>query len=189
MGRKISLVFALIIPYLLYALTMPVGATGSYLKDTRYAYEAFDPFYCEKGTDIKKFVGKYRGTTLPYAGSNMWEGKENVRILEKETKDGLYEGNSQSGLSRMLAYPIKVGQTWKPYSFNKYITFTITSTNKTIKTPAGTFKNVVEVKSSMFNNEYNLYYYSSGVGLISQVIVHKDNTKEKWYELRKILKK
>jgi hypothetical protein len=61
----------------------------------------------------------------------------------------------------ILKYPVHVGQTWKPNPKNH--TFRITFITETVKTPAGTFKNVIEVKSSGWDS---VSYYAKNFGLI-----------------------
>lgn len=61
-----------------------------------------------------------------------------------------------------IKYPIKVGQSWTVGYEGDTTKLKITSTNKTVKTPAGTFKKVVEVT----DNEGYKDYYAPKVGLI-----------------------
>lgn len=83
----------------------------------------------------------------------------------KEDKTGLIIGNPdyEKFSFKHLVYPVKIGTTWSYTNYEgKKITSKITSVTKTIKTRAGTFKNVVEVKDS--DGTYR--YYAKNVGLI-----------------------
>ncbi len=60
----------------------------------------------------------------------------------------------------LLPYPMKTGKKWNnPEEYG--ITRTITSVTKTIKTPAGTFRKVIAVKSGAYT-----FYYAPNVGYI-----------------------
>ena len=59
--------------------------------------------------------------------------------MEKENKYGLFYAEL-----KVLAYPVESRKEWTADSF----TFTIESVDQTITLPAGTFKNVVEVKTT-----------------------------------------
>ncbi|MED4399758.1 hypothetical protein [Metabacillus fastidiosus] len=77
---------------------------------------------------------------------------------EHETKDGLYVNDE-----KILAYPVKKGKTWKS---SGNFTYEIRAVNWTLKTPAGTFKNVVEVRQTVKNFGYYTSFYAPGVGSI-----------------------
>jgi hypothetical protein len=117
-----------------------------------------------EGSSIQEFShvkdGKYIWkVTYSYGGDD-----QNFTKYYKEDKSGLITGYLQYDYSFMnLAYPVKVGTTWT-YTDNagKKITCKITSVTKTIKTSAGTFNHVVEVKDS--KGTYS--YYAKNVGLI-----------------------
>ena len=63
-----------------------------------------------------------------------------------------------------LKYPVVVGQSWSAGYDDEY-QYKITSTTKTVTTPAGTFYNVVEVKG----NTGWVTYFAPNVGRIKSV--------------------
>ncbi|KXG09076.1 hypothetical protein AT864_02760 [Anoxybacillus sp. P3H1B] len=90
----------------------------------------------------------------------------------QENQQGLVIDEGKYSLR--LVYPLKIGKQWSYVNFaGKKITCTITSLNKTVKTKAGTFKNVVEVKES--DGRYR--YYAKNLGLIKSEnpsLIHGD---------------
>ncbi len=143
----------------------------SYLKDTSKNY-IIKEYSGKKQKDIKyiqRFVGESKGY-------NTWFGTET--LLEKENKYGLFYAEL-----KVLAYPVKVGKSWSVDTF----TFTIESVDKTITVPAGTFKNVVEVKTTTKDlDEYNLTYYAKGVGQILRESVDSKSKKTIRYEVQEL---
>ncbi|MFS0634875.1 SH3 domain-containing protein [Mesobacillus foraminis] len=121
----------------------------------------------------EKRVYKYQSSSTfgtPYQW-NKWivEAEEPAVFYERESTGELqtasenHEGKLGSP-TILLKYPIYLGQTWKPNPKNH--SFTVTSTAKTVKTPAGTFKNVIEVKSTGLDS---IYYYAKNIGLIKSI--------------------
>lgn len=143
----------------------------SYLKDTQKDY-IIKEYSNKKGKEIKyiqRFVGQSKGY-------NTWFGTDT--LLEKENKYGLFYADL-----KVLAYPVKEGEQW---SIDPY-TFTIESVDETITTPAGTFKNVVEVKTTEKGEEgYNSTYYAKGVGQILRESVDSNSKKTIRYEILKL---
>lgn len=94
------------------------------------------------------------------SGWNIWKNRlDNKDVYsERETKKGIEEKNG-SLVATVITYPLYVGKT-EDFINDKT---KITSLTKTIKTPAGTFKNVVELKA--LRSGYT-YYLAPGVGLI-----------------------
>ena len=77
-------------------------------------------------------------------------------FYERESKSELLiSSNPKDSPTTQLKYPLYVGQTWKPNPKNQ--SFKITALNKTVKTPAGTFKTL-----SKWNN-----------GLLLSIILQK----------------
>jgi hypothetical protein len=77
----------------------------------------------------------------------------------KETSAGLFASDEgPSAFYEVLPYPIKLGKKWKGSDGS---TIAIVGENKTVKTPAGTFKNVVVVQSGSEKS-----YYAAGYGCI-----------------------
>ena len=151
--------------------TSEVAKEESYLKDTEKIY-AVREYNVKKGRMIEyeqNFIGDSKGF-------NTWYGADT--FLEKENQKGLFYGRD-----KVLAYPVEVGKTWEIESF----TFTIESINKTIEVPAGTFTNVVEVKTTEKGaKEYSTTYFAKGVGQILRESVDSNSKKTIRFELLEI---
>ncbi|RFU60986.1 hypothetical protein [Peribacillus glennii] len=165
----------------------------SYLRDKSKIYVED---WSGQGTIFtKKYTGKF--TKYDYKDFYQWTDvkQRDWYSLEKETKDGLYHGGSYAYefKKKVLAYPIKKNKKWKNKHINAdtslsgYDTFTIISTNRTIKVKAGTFKNVIQVRESE-EVPYVTSYYAKGVGLILKEYNETKSKKRKVYELIKIKK-
>jgi uncharacterized protein YraI len=111
-----------------------------------------------------KFDGKtqkisYKGE---YDGWDDWISHSDGSIFGvKEDSKGLYTGFPESEYYTDIFYPLKVCKEWLEWD----VKYKITSINGTLKTPAGTFKNVVTVKSS----EGYTSYYAPNVGFIKGI--------------------
>ena len=151
--------------------TSLVAKEMSYLKDTEKLYVVKE-FNFKKDRIIEyeqNFIGDSKGF-------NTWYGAET--FLEKENQKGLFYGRD-----KVLAYPVEVGKTWNIESF----TFTIESVNKTIEIPAGTFTNVVEVKTTEKGVEgYSTTYFAKGVGQILRESVDSNAKKTIRFEIQEI---
>ena len=151
--------------------TSLVAKEMSYLKDTEKLYVVKE-FNFKKDRIIEyeqNFIGDSKGF-------NTWYGAET--FLEKENQKGLFYGRD-----KVLAYPVEVGKTWNIESF----TFTIESVNKTIEIPAGTFTNVVEVKTTEKGVEgYSTTYFAKGVGQILRESVDSNAKKTLRFEIQEI---
>lgn len=173
---KIFMMFILVLSFF-SVNSSTEAAKVSYLRDTNKIYVYKD--YLNNVTYSIKYIGI--GKEKDWQGFRLWEMdgdyKGEIGAVEKETTSGLYDGEY-----KILAYPIKSGKKWKDNFGHSY---EIISTNKTIKTPAGTFKNVIAVK-----DEYEISYYAKGVGLIRLDNGEKMKKKYKnYYELVKLKKK
>jgi len=83
--------------------------------------------------------------------------------MEYETSKGLYSGYKDIGIATLaIKYPVKLNSSWKGLDGQ---TLKIVSTNKKVKTKAGTFNKVVVVKEGKGKN-YS--YYAPQIGLIKQ---------------------
>lgn len=154
-----------------------VNGVGSYLLDKNkvYTWE-----YNDEG-DI--FTSKIKTSELPFEGPanwNLWTeiGKEESGyFITMEDSMGLFEttchfidgvvcdSNAESKYDA-LRYPLYVGESWKTSNGGQHaITNKVQSINRTIKTRAGTFNNVVEVTDS----EGWTYYYARNVGIIKSL--------------------
>ncbi|MGG3805204.1 hypothetical protein [Metabacillus fastidiosus] len=96
-------------------------------------------------------------------GYNYWSTNitdmnvEGFGFGEEETKDGLYQE-----VVKIIGYPVKKGKSWKDGDS----TYEIRAVNWTLKTPVGTFKNVVEVRETIKGYGYYTFFYAPNVGLI-----------------------
>lgn len=125
-------------------------------------YKFKTPLYEENSYMYPKFHKTY--STSP-AVRNFWMyTMYNAMVLTKtehETSKGLYEGSGEgSSEILVLKYPIKKNSKWTSSGMK----FKIISTKATVKTSAGTFKNVVKVKT----DNYSISYYAPNKGLIKQ---------------------
>ncbi|WP_338751833.1 SH3 domain-containing protein [Bacillus sp. FJAT-52991] len=110
-------------------------------------------------TDGKLYKSSYKGK---YYGWDKWISHNTKEAyLVGEDNKGLYLGWPESEYYIEIAYPLKVGKTWD-YGYEGEGTSKIKSINGTVTTPAGTFKNVVTVKSS----DGYISYYAPNVGFI-----------------------
>ena len=156
-------------------------------KKTSYLSDKSKVYYYRQdgGTWYEKYSGKsFNGYSLWYG---YYGGQKNPGFIVKEDSTGLYR--NELTLSKkltkwypVLKYPIKVGNSWS-YKMNGLTwSYKITAINKTIKTKAGTFKNVVEVTDINGIKDY----YAPNVGLIK---VHADESTGWATELDKIKKR
>ena len=151
--------------------TSVVSKEMSYLKDTEKKYVVKE--YSFKKNRMIEYEQNFIGDSK---GFNTWYGAET--FLEKENQKGLFYG-----MDKVLAYPVEIGKTWNIESF----TFTIEAVNKTIQIPAGTFTNVVEVKTTEKGVEgYSTTYFAKGVGQILRESVDSNSKKTVRFEILEI---
>ncbi|MDZ5471896.1 SH3 domain-containing protein [Bacillus sp. 31A1R] len=108
----------------------------------------------------------YKGATvsLKYSqkkdGWNVWKTRDGKKVVlsERETKNALEEKEGSRVLEQ-LSYPLYVG---KKVTYSNETT-KITSLTKTVKTPAGTFKNCIEMQQLRSGRTS---YFAPGVGLV-----------------------
>ena len=125
----------------------------SYLMDRTKVYT-----YKANGETFKStYEGKYNGW-------DEWsETSTGGTYLVYENNKGLYLGWPESEYYTEIAYPIKVGKSWKD-AFDEDIVYKIAGTGGTLTTAAGKFTGVVTIKSSAgFIN-----YYAPNTGIIKQ---------------------
>lgn len=160
-------------------------------KVTRAQYSAFiaralnDEFkvdlpvsYLKEKNKIYQYQSYFEGEYSPYRyvysdedypNWNLWYvydelGSQSHSVVERQDSEGLKVGAPFSEYSLELAFPIKVGHHWDHVYADEILgSYVITSTTKTISTPAGTFNHVVEVKESMGGLTS---YYAPNIGLI-----------------------
>ncbi|WP_157827658.1 SH3 domain-containing protein [Niallia nealsonii] len=164
-----------------YLKFAPSTKKVSYLRNKNKIYVYDD---ANRGTFTEKYVTTKDDwsiwNTYLYNGKDvLWQKKE------KEDSKGLYSKYDKD-VKTLLQYPIKLGKSWSYKSDGDTYTIKITSLNKTIKTKAGTFKNVLELtitnKKKTFQEKD---YYAPGNGLIKYYYDDKEYGSNE-YELIKI---
>lgn len=132
--------------------------------------------------DQAKDTWRYTGTD-----SDRWdlwtvsrENGEKDYVAYYEDKSRMAFGVQESEIILEIPLPLTLNKKWEffVYEGDPVEKFTVTSLSKTIKTPAGTFTNVIEIKSSFGYVDY----YAEGIGLILAL----DNNGNKVYELYKL---
>ena len=110
-------------------------------------------------------------------GWNLWKGVDNEGdvsySIEMENGSGLFLaecGNEKVIMCSdvpltQLEYPLSVGKQWKS-TLSEFGAYTVTSTNRTVTTKAGTFHNVIEAGSQLGD----VHYYAPNVGKIKLVV-------------------
>ncbi|KKB40930.1 S-layer homology domain-containing protein [Bacillus thermotolerans] len=136
------------------------GGSVTYAMNTNKVYH-----YSSYGGDVTfRYSGKKYENKWP-----IWDisvnGVQMTSLVNYEDSEGYYYGHPDSDLSQMMKYPVKAGESWNASLFGEEEIRTISSTTKTVKTPAGTFHNVVEVTSST-----GIEYYAPNVGLIKMTL-------------------
>ncbi|MFJ8258115.1 hypothetical protein ACIQ4Z_12670 [Peribacillus asahii] len=184
---KILLVFSVIVvAFLLFIVFKGVSNSSekiesvevpkemSYLKDTEKLYTVKE--YSTKKERYIEYEEHYIGKSQTF---NTWYGADTY--LETENEEGLFYGSD-----KVLAYPVEKGKKWTIDSY----TFTIESVDKRVTTPAGTFDNVAEVKTTQKGvEEYSITYYAKGAGQILRESVEANGKKTMRFELQGIKQK
>ncbi|TYR73416.1 S-layer homology domain-containing protein [Rossellomorea vietnamensis] len=135
------------------------------LLDDRFKAEMNHPSF--EPDHSKTYVYKQGRYTSSYTHSHddLWKQydvntgsyADNLRPFS-EAANGIVFGKPQMSFSFTLGYPVKTGHKWMDQNA---LQMTITSTDSTITTPAGTFTNAVEVRGNGY-----LEYYAPNVGLV-----------------------
>jgi hypothetical protein len=119
-------------------------------------------------------------------GNDLWkytaEDGETYYYLYSESKKGMAIGVPNSEFFFGIPYPLTLNRQWEYQVFegDPIEKYQVTSMIKTIKTHAGTFTDVIEIK----NFYYKTYdYYVEGIGLILRTD-YKGNRLYELYELR-----
>lgn len=137
-----------------YVSTNYLMFANSYLKDKSKVY-----IYETQGKKYKEiYVGKSN------YGEDIWESDKETYSVH-EDKNGLYTGIPDFYYMVDIDYPVKKGKKWRRGEQGQ-VNAQISSVNKTVKTPAGTFKNCIEVK----HNGRDTYYYARNVGLVKSML-------------------
>lgn len=146
-----------------YVATKYLKFANSYLMDKKKIYTYIDMKTGEKSKHT------YTGVYAP--GSKKWDiwRSEDGSYIVDEDKNGLYSGWMESEYVVDIKYPVKVGQSWDN-GFGEPNYTRITSISKTVKTPAGTFKNCIEVTDQFGYKSY----YAKNVGHVK--LVYKGKT-------------
>ncbi|USK69184.1 SH3 domain-containing protein [Peribacillus asahii] len=139
-----------------YVATKYLRFANSYVMDKTKVYT-----YMEHGNKYKDvYTGK------GYQGWDEWITNESDIYIVREDKNGLYLGVPEGGYNTEIKYPIKVGKSWRNDGGS---TVRISSVSKTIKTPAGTFKNCIEVTYDYGDGDGSKFYYAKNVGFVKSV--------------------
>ena len=64
--------------------------------------------------------------------------------------------------TRLIKYPIYVGQSWATEAYGEYTTKTIVNVGSTVKTPVKTFHNVIEI----MDDDGMVFHYAEEFGLV-----------------------
>lgn len=127
----------------------------SYLMDKTKVYTYKEDYY---GTVKHVYDGVHTD------GWDIWKvDNDSYRVYED--KNGLYSGVMGGENYSTIKYPIKIGQSWDMGSNGSSHTARITSVTKTIKTPADTFKNCIEVTDEFGTKSY----YAKNIGIVKCV--------------------
>ncbi|MED1467619.1 SH3 domain-containing protein [Bacillus salipaludis] len=118
---------------------------------------------------------KYRGSASGWAVWNIYYESDKVGQEKlKEDGKGLYL-KQDNKVNTLLHYPVKVGKTWVDQFNGDTYTTKITSLAKTVKTDAGTFKNVMELTITNKKKTYlEKAYYAPKIGLIKDFYEDKE---------------
>jgi hypothetical protein len=134
--------------------------------------------YSDGGSQTKKATWSYTGTEN---GQDIWkavyeneQGQSTQKYSYMENKAGMTVGfyHADSGLH--IPYPLTLNQKWSVNQEGMQTNYTVTNVTKTITTPTGTFRNVIEIK----NADRYYYYYAQGVGHILTVDATKKPSKK-----------
>jgi hypothetical protein len=134
-----------------------ISKKASYLLDTTkvYTYKGKDGTYQLIPTGKKDDSWDIWYSSSP-------SGKQ--KFIVGEDRKGLYTGYIDSEYYIDIKFPAKVGQRWD-IGYEGEGQARITSLKKTVKTPAGTFKNCIEVKE---DSGY-ISYYAKNIGEVKTV--------------------
>ena len=102
-----------------------------------------------------------------YDGWDEWTSNGSDNYLVYEDKNGLYTGVYDGWAASDIEYPIRVGKSWVASDDEEKAR--IMSINKTVKTPAGTFKNCIEVRYTYYDGDVYTSYYAKNIGFIKTV--------------------
>ncbi|MGG3889905.1 hypothetical protein [Metabacillus fastidiosus] len=159
-----NLVKFLLVFVLALSATLPLSNLTEAAKQTSYLMNTKKTYTYKQGAASDKSATSY---TLEFGkkedGYNHWSTIPEDSVVEGfgfgeyEKKDGLYLNDD-----KILAFPVKKGKSWKDGNS----TYEIRAVNWTLKTPAGTFKNVVEVRETIKGYGYYTFFYAPNVGLI-----------------------
>lgn len=133
--------------------------TGGLKLNTRktYVYNYPNPTY----SYTEKL--NYTGTS---SGKDRWTGVDSDNVVThytySETTSKFMFDVEDYDFSSTVPYPLTLNKMWTDDSTLIPINYKVTSMNKTVTTPAGTFKNAIEIK-----NDLGVYdYYVQGIGLV-----------------------
>ena len=139
-----------------YVATKYLKFADSYLRDKSKVYT-----YISNGKIYKEVYSK------SYDGWDYWVSNEKDTYIVREDINGLYTGNPESSYSTDIEYQIRVGKSWGASDDGDIAR--IVSINKTVKIPAGTFKNCIGVTYKYEDGDVYTMYYAKNVGFVKTV--------------------
>jgi len=108
-------------------------------------------------------MGRYI-TTFSHFEDNLWLDEDLIRTREfNESENGIVFGAPQMSFSFTLGYPVKLGHSWMDQNG---VILTITSTDATVTTSAGTFTNAVIASNDSYTD-----YYVPNIGLVKSTFL------------------
>lgn len=124
-----------------FSMTVSAKENYRYVPDPTktYTYIHYEGISTMEFSHVENGVSVWKGV-YSYSGDSYFS----QHFLEDQK--GLLMGYNDGRLYREIAYPIQIGTTWSTGEGD--FRSTITSLSKTVKTRAGTFHNVLEIKRS-----------------------------------------
>ncbi|MGX2961686.1 S-layer homology domain-containing protein [Peribacillus sp. JNUCC 23] len=127
-----------------------------------------------RGNNTWKETWKYTGKSYGFDNWTAYsENGERIYYAYIDEPNRMAVGWQQSEIGFEIPYPLTLDTKWSfgDVEWNGYVDYyVVTSTTKTITTPAGTFENVIEIKN--YDGYYS--YYVEGIGHILTI----DNTQK-----------
>lgn len=140
--------------------------TASYRMDKSFVYSWEIVEDGKRTTSTSTYIGQYNGGSYPW---DLWEESGafgTARFLIEEDRNGLYMGFPASHSYKDLAYPLYAGKIFgDPTNMIDDTMHTVISVNRIVRTKAGEFSNVVEVKNSLGSTTF----YAPNIGQIKRV--------------------
>jgi len=119
------------------------------------------------GFSVVLFEQVWTGTMYCATDTSAYEFADTVYLRSTDTQLLAYESLWSDTAMVFLQEPIQEGETWNPFPGEGGAIATVTNTNKTVITPAGTFTGCVEVLiTALRDTQYRLeMVFAESVGL------------------------